>query len=83
MIQITKNQDSNWNILQNENGTFYSIAIKEGCEDAYFCKDIRYIISLIYKYSAFKIQDFTEYGLQLIDEYLQNSRFTRQDLFKI
>lgn len=79
--QITNNQDSNWNIWQDENSIFQSIAIKEGCNNTYFCHKINYIIGLIYKYKAFKISDFTEYGTSLIDEYLTQSRFTRQDLF--
>ncbi len=82
MIQITKNQDTNWNICQNSMGYFESIAIKEGCENTYFCRDIKYIISLIYKYDAFKISDFTEYGLSLIDEYLTKRNYTRENLFK-
>ena len=81
MKQITNNSDTNWNIYQDEDGIFQSIAIKEGCNNTYFCSNIKYIISLIYKYKAYKISDFTEYGMQLIKEHL-NHYYTLSDLFK-
>ena len=82
MKQITKNQDSNWNIFQDERGIFYSIATKQGCDSTIFCGNIKHIIKIIYKYNAFKPSDFTEYGINLIDEYLQARKYKRSDLFK-
>ena len=83
MKQITKNQDTNWNIFQDENGIFRSIAIKAGCNDSHFCSNIKHIIALIYNYKAFQKSDFTEYGYSLILEYLNKTGYTENDLFKI
>ncbi len=81
MKQITNNQDTNWNLYENENGFLYSIAIKEGCTSTTY-GNIKHLISIIYKYNAYKISDFTEYGLSLIDQYLKDRRYTRKDLFQ-
>jgi hypothetical protein len=82
MKQITKNTDTNWNIYQDEKGYFYSKAIKEGCQDTFFCSNINYIIGLIYNYKSFKKEDFTEYGYSLILNYLNEMKFTEEQLFK-
>ncbi len=78
--QVTKEQDSNWNIYQDEKGIFHSIAIKPGCQNSYF-GDLKHIVSLIYNYKSFKKEDFTEYGYSLIMEYLNKRGYTENDLF--
>lgn len=81
MIRITKTQN-NHDIFLNESGYFEAIANNPQCKNTVFCSKINYIIGLIYKYKAYKVEDFTEYGIQLIDRYLQEGKYTRQDLFK-
>jgi len=85
--QITNIKIGNWNIFLDDKGWFWSITKKgekyKGCKDSFFCSDIKYIISVIYKYNSFKIEDFTEYGLSLIDAYLKEHNCTRIDLFKV
>ena len=81
MIRITKTQN-NHDIYLNNSGYFESIANNPQCQNTVFCSKINYIISLIYNYSIYKLEDFTEYGIKLIDKYLQERKYSRNDLFK-
>lgn len=78
--QVTKG-NSPWHLYENENGYLYSVAVKEGYGNSSYGNFV-HLISIMYKYGGYKKEDFTEYGWQLIVDYLKTYNFKESDLFK-
>lgn len=75
MKRVTKGENSNWAIFYDtQYDRFLSVAIVEGASDTTFCNNISYIIHLIQSYKSFKKSDFTDYGLQLINDYINKKK---------
>ncbi len=81
MIKVTNTPDHNWS-LYFDGKSLWSIANKpeEGTQNSWF-GNIRHVISIIYKYGSYKINDFTAAGLQLIINDITPRGYTLNDLF--
>lgn len=84
ITQLTSER-GNWDLYINSRGELFSFATceatKQGCKDSFFSNDISYLVSTIYKYKGFKLEDFTAQGKQLLADYIAKRGYTLAQLF--
>ena len=77
-MELTK-REGNW-VLTLKNNIIESIAIEEGCKDSQF-GTLQHLIGLIFK-GYYKKDRFTADGLQIIENHINKSGYTLEELFK-
>ena len=80
-LRLVHDDGGNWYLCINDTGALYYIAKENsGCNSGYF-GDMKHLLNLLLKYKNYKKENFTDYGIELLNDSIKNSFITLDSLF--